>query len=332
MAVGERTDAPAAMDGRDAREARDAMAAMDTMATGCAGRTGLSADITVVVLTYNRRECLRGTLARLLALPERPPVIVIDNASTDGTHEMVRRDFPSVLVLPMQRNLGAAARNVGAGWATTPYVAFCDDDCWWAPGSLRRVVDLFARHPQVAALTARVLVGAQQRTDPASERMAASPLPSASLPGHAVLGLLAGATAFRTEAFRAAGGYHPRFFIGGEETLLALDLAARGWRLVYAPELVVHHHPSPTRDGRQRQWLLSRNAIWSAWLRLPWRAALGETRQELPRLARLHGWRGLASLVRGLPWVWRERRVAPDEVLAWWERLRDFERIHAMRG
>ncbi|MBF6991760.1 glycosyltransferase family 2 protein [Cupriavidus sp. IK-TO18] len=277
---------------------------------------GASLDISVVVLTHNRRDTVRHALRQLSALPERPPLVVVDNASDDGTSAMVRDEFPHATLLRCQRNLGAAGRNLGARWARTPYVAFCDDDCWWTPGSLATACAMFRDHPRVAALTARILVGECAREDPACARMADSPLPSAMLPGRAILGLMAGATAFRTEAFRQAGGYHPRFFIGGEETLLALDLAASGWHLVYAPQLVVHHHPSPLRDGGRRRSLLARNAVWAAWLRLPWRMALEETAAELPGLLRSQGWRGIAEVLKGMAWVMRERRVIPRELAA----------------
>ena len=72
------------------------------------------------------------------------------------------------------------------------------------------------------------------------------PLPARGpLPGKPLLGFLAGALVVRRTAFLEAGGFDPRFFIGGEEQLLAIELAVRGWTLCYVPQLVVHHHPSP---------------------------------------------------------------------------------------
>lgn len=298
---------------------RDADAARDTRKAGDEAdeRDQRDSRVSVVVLTHNRREWLHATLLRLRELPERPPVAVVDNGSEDGTAQMVRRDFCDFALLRVPMNLGAAARNIGANWARTRYVAFCDDDTWWHPGALSLAADILDDHPDVGAMTARLMVlrdGGRLEVDPTSEVMASSPLPSDGLPGRAILGLLAGATIFRTSAFRAAGGYHPRLFIGGEETLLALDLASRGWQLMYSPEVLAYHHPCPIRSHRQRRRLMARNAIWSAWLRLPAGAALRETVHNFPALLREGGLTGCVELTTAVPWILRERRVIPASV------------------
>jgi len=63
-------------------------------------------------------------------LPERPPVIVVANDSSDGTCEAIHRRHPSVVLIEEGRNFGGARRNIGAELAETPYVAFSDDDSW----------------------------------------------------------------------------------------------------------------------------------------------------------------------------------------------------------
>ncbi|WKB51182.1 glycosyltransferase family 2 protein [Eleftheria terrae] len=273
--------------------------------------------ISLVVLTHNRAATLLHTLAQLSTLPEQVPIIVVDNASGDDTATQVARHFPSVTLVRCRSNLGAAGRNAGVEQVRTPYVAFCDDDVWWAPGALRRAADLLDRHPRVAAIAARVLVGPQQREDPTCRLMADSPLDASGLPGPGLIGFMAGTVAMRSDAFRAVGGYQPRLFLGGEERLLGLDLASRGWQMSYAADVVCHHHPSPQRDTPGRRRLLARNALWIAWLRLPWSSLLHETR----RVAREAAAAGLLftvlrDAVRGLPWILRERRVLPAEVEA----------------
>lgn len=274
--------------------------------------------VSVVVLTHNRKQELLRTLGRLAALPEKPPITVVDNGSTDGTENQVRKAFPRVRVQRLIGNIGAAGRNLGARQARTEYLAFCDDDTWWAPGSLARAVEILDAHPTLAVVTARVLVGPEEREDPASKIMAASPLPNPSgLPGKRVAGLMAGACVVRRLPFLLAGGYEARFFIGGEERLLALDLMAAGWQLAYVPELVVHHHPSLHRDPLERQQLLLRNALWCAWLRRPvvsaWRESKARVVQVVRRGNRHVLW-GLAWALAGLPWVLRRRRVIPPLV------------------
>lgn len=269
--------------------------------------------VAVVMITYNRRAEVLTSLGHLTALPECPRLVVVDNGSGDGTAEAIAYAFPQVEVLPAGGNLGAAARNLGVRRVETPYVALCDDDVWWQPGALARAADTFDAHPRLAVATARVLVGPHEVEDPICAELEQSPLPrEAGMPGPPLLGFLAGASMVRRSAFLAAGGFEPRFFIGGEEELLAVDLAAAGWWLCYLPQLVVHHHPSPQRDGSSRRWHLLRNALWSAWLRRPLASALRKTGRLLRDAPKTReSGRGLVAALAGLPWVLRQRRVIP---------------------
>ncbi|HTJ27447.1 MAG TPA: glycosyltransferase family 2 protein [Candidatus Limnocylindria bacterium] len=275
-------------------------------------------DCTIVLATNNRRDALDETLTKLGALPERPPVIVVDNASTDGTAPLVKRRHPEVRVMRLSENIGAAARTEGVRRASTSYVAFCDDDCSWRPGAIERAVSLLDQHREVALLCARVLVRAEH-VDEACELMAASPLPKRSAcPGSAIASFMAGASVVRRDAFLAAGGYHQRYHIGAEESLLALDLLADGWEMIYSDDLVVDHYPAAAgRAPERRRRLVMRNRLWTTWLRrswgAAWRATFGlvrqGTRDPVARAA-------LGDAVRGLPWVLRERRPVDPQVEA----------------
>ncbi|MFF8672857.1 glycosyltransferase family 2 protein [Streptomyces sp. NPDC015242] len=271
---------------------------------------------TVVVITHNRRQELLRTLDRLAELPERPPVIVTDNGSTDGTADAVARHHPWVRLLRPGRNLGAVGRNLAIRQVTTPYVAFCDDDSWWAPGALAGAADLLDRHPALGSVTARIVVEPGGTDDPIVEELRNSPVPGPSwLPGPALGSFLAAATVLRADAFRAAGGFHPRLWLGGEEELLAADLAADGWWLTYADHLAVHHHPSVARDATLRRSHGIRNTLWFTWLRRPAGPALRRTAHLARTVPRdTASLRAFAEAAAALPWVLRERRVLPREV------------------
>ncbi len=285
----------------------------------------------VVIATRNRSDELLTTLGHLRALPEKPRVIVVDNGSTDGTPEAVSRRFPEVEVVSLADNLGAAARNVGVRHLSTPYVAFSDDDSWWAPGALSRAADLFDSHPRLGLLAARILVGPEEREDPVCAEMQRSPLSrEVDLPGPTVLGFVACAAIVRCSAYLEAGGFEPRTFIGGEEDLLAADLAAYGWGLSYVKDVVAHHHPSAVRDARARRIATVRNALWFAWLRRSAGTAAHHTLRTFAQaLHDAEARSGLLQAMRGVPWVLRERRVVPDRVE---NQLRMLDRERGLRA
>lgn len=273
--------------------------------------SGASPRVTTVIMTRDRWPDLRRSLAQ-----HERPVILVDNGSSDGTPELVAEHFPHIEVVALGGNLGAVARNVGVERARTPYVAFADDDSWWAPGSLTKAADVLDAHPRLALLAARVLVGPEERPDPVVRAMTDSPLtlqPGAA--GPPVLGFLACGAVVHREAFLEVGGFDDVVFFFGEEERLALDLAAAGWELSYVGSVVAHHHPSPARQTLDRQARAVRNRFLTAVLRRPWpvvaRAVLDDLRHQ-GRAARL----GLRRALPALPQALRRRKLLPARVEA----------------
>jgi GT2 family glycosyltransferase len=267
--------------------------------------------ITVVLLTYNCAHRLGRILDEVLALGV--PVVAVDNGSHDETAQVLA-ERSDVQVIRLARNIGAAGRNAGAAAARTPYVAFCDDDGWYEKEGLALACDLLDQHPSVGLINARIVVGPREDLDPISAEMAATPLADTEgLPGLPILGFMAGAVVVRTSAFREAGGYDVRFFMGGEEETLALPLARQGWRLRYVPEVVVHHYPSMSNAGNLRAYGMS-NTILNAWLHRRTRSALRWTAFVLVDTPKTADYvRGVVRVARNLTWVLRERRpLAPD--------------------
>jgi GT2 family glycosyltransferase len=277
--------------------------------------TNRAADVTVVVMSRDRRTDLLATLPR-----HEAPVILVDNASTDGTVEAVRGSLPAVTVLPMERNVGSYARTVGVEHAGTDFVAFADDDSWWAPGDLARAAEIMRAHPRLAVLNARILVGPEERLDPACAEMADSPLDSADLPGPALLGFVACGAMVRTEPFLAAGGFDPVVRFPGEEERLSLDLAAAGWGMAYVDSVTVHHHPSTRRHAPEQR----RTAIWrSRFLTALMRRPLAEVGSVIVQAVRTGAPErlGLLHAVPDLPGAVVRRRPLPAGVRADLRRL-----------
>jgi len=277
-----------------------------------------TAPVTIVVITHNRREEALGTLAKLTSLPSRPPIIVVDNASRDGTASAIEARFPGVELIRSERNLGAAGRNVGALAARTPYVAFSDDDSWWAPGSLGRAASRLRAFPRLAVVAARILVGPRMVLDPTCRLMASSVLyRDADLPGVPILGFVACGAVVHRDRFLDAGGFPARFHVGGEEAAVSLALARRGWGLSYLDDVVAFHVPSSSRDHAGRREAMIRNELWVAWeyrtaavaLAVTKRAARTALRDPIAR-------RALIAAARSFPEVIRRRDPVPAELEA----------------
>lgn len=249
------------------------------------------------------------------------PIIVVDNASRDGSVHAANRiaagSAGRVTVVPLDRNAGAVARNVGVARSATPYVAFCDDDSWWSPESTTLAEEIFDGYPSVAVLAARTVMWPQERDDPFVAELADSRLGrDPGLPGPSILGFQSCSALVRTAAFEAVGGFSPILHFRGEESLLAWDLAAAGWDLCFCRALVAYHQPSPMRSQTRVQHArVLRNELLAACLRRP--------ADRYARAAAALVWaaahdtahaKALGEAAVALPAVLRARRRLPDSV------------------
>ncbi|MBR7825009.1 glycosyltransferase [Actinospica sp. MGRD01-02] len=166
-----------------------------------AGSTALRT--TVVIATRDRAAELCAALERLEALPERPAVTVVDNASADGTLRRVGHRFPFVRLIGLPEDRGASARTIGARLARTPWIAFCDDGSWWSADALARAARYLARSPRLAlvAACAKKMAEPGGPADPAPRGPAAGPLPGG--PGASGPGAFGGGAS----SPRASGGW-----------------------------------------------------------------------------------------------------------------------------
>jgi N-acetylglucosaminyl-diphospho-decaprenol L-rhamnosyltransferase len=213
----------------------------------------------VIVVTYNSRNCIRGTLESLRQAYDQGLVkcIVVDNASRDGTADVVAVEYPWVELVRSPVNLGyARGLNLGLQSVQTPYVLFSNADARLSPAGLATLVSFLESHPD-AGMAAPALVG------PNNERARAGGLPTpwgeiaraAGRMGGArgKREVVPGAAAFpadwlcgaiflaRTALMDRLGGLDPRFFLYFEETDLCRRVLQCGMTLWAVGEVVAHH-------------------------------------------------------------------------------------------
>jgi len=283
--------------------------------------------------TRNRIDRTVDTVERLLDLPEGWPVIIVDDASTDGTSQRLSDRFGSRLtVLTLAECHGSGARTLGAEAASSEFVAFADDDSWGEPGALELATKAFDWDPDLALIAATVRVEPSGRLDPIVDAFNDSPLARSAL-GPEVLGFLACGAVVRRDAFLSVGGFGTLLGVGGEEELLALDLRSAGWRLVHVPEVIAHHAPA-VGDGRNdRAVRQARNALIVVWLRRPIRRCIEDTTRMARRALRDPvARRALLGVARVTPQLALLRHRVPCQVEAEVRRLEQWTSERVSRG
>jgi hypothetical protein len=224
-------------------------------------------DVTVCIANWNCRELLRACLESLHDQPQgvRVETVVVDNASTDGTADMVAREFPEVVLIRNAENVGfSKASNAAAGQARGRYLFFLNNDTVIPAGALRCLVAFADDHPEVGMIgprlrdgrgrpqisyrrrpTARALLhrtallrwtGFCRRASRRYRRADFNPLECRPVE------VLAGAAVFLPrEAFVAAGQWDEGFAFGGEDVDLCLRVG-RDRKVVYLPDVELTHY------------------------------------------------------------------------------------------
>jgi GT2 family glycosyltransferase len=279
-----------------------------------------SQDISIIVVTYNRVKQLQNTLAMLTQFHRGSPVIVVDNASTDGTVPLLCNEFPHIQFVRLDENRGTGARTIGVSLSRTPFVAFNDDDSWLEKDALSKAAELFDANPKLGLIAACVLVGEEQKLDPVCVEVQNSPLkkPNPASFGIPVLGFLACGSIVRKEAFLEVSGFEERFGIGGEEQMLAVDLAVAGWEVSYFNEIVAFHYPQVIGERAGRKQTMIRNDLWLAWLRRPIHVIVSKTMWVIKdSFSSLECKKALIAAIKGIPWVIRKRRRVTPWIEKW---------------
>src|SRR5579862_8576824 len=117
-----------------------------------------NSETTIVVVSYNCRDALLQCLSKLATQDDCLPIIVVDNASTDGSADMVARDFPKTQLIKNAENRGfAAACNQGVRACATSFILLLNPDTLLPMAELKKLLDIMAARPDVGACGPRIL-------------------------------------------------------------------------------------------------------------------------------------------------------------------------------
>ncbi|QFZ23222.1 glycosyltransferase [Saccharothrix syringae] len=240
---------------------------------------GTLPDVSVVVVNYRGAEdtttCLRALYGELDYPADKLQVVVVDNASGDGSAERIRAAEPRAEVVEAPANLGfAGGCNLGVEHARGTVVAFLNNDARPHRDWLRAAVRVLRAEPSVGAVASKVLDWEGGSIDFVDggltwfgmgyKRHAGQPDDGSHDAPRDVLFGTGSALVARASVFRELGGFDDRFFMFYEDVDLGWRMNLRGWRVRYEPASLTYHrhHASMSQvDSSRELYLLERNAL-----------------------------------------------------------------------
>jgi len=227
--------------------------------------------LSAVVVTFRQRElareCLDSVTAALARVEGETELIVVDNASRDGTVEMVQREFPSARLIVNETNLGFAPALVAAtACARGRWLATINSDVTLGPDALRRMLTAGESGERIGSVCAQMrFVRSPDVINSAGlevDRLGLAGLDVGTEPTE-VFGSCAGAAIFRSSMLAEVGGFDPTFFAYLEDADLAWRARVAGWRALYQPQAIaLHHHSSSLGHGSElKYFLVGRNRV-----------------------------------------------------------------------
>lgn len=271
--------------------------------------------------TRNRKDDLRVCLASVRQQNVPLEIIVIDDASSDGTAELVRTEFAEARLVVHARNQGyIRGRNEAAALATGDVIVSIDDDAAFSsPDIVSRTLTLFDDE--------RIAAVAIPYIDVNRDRIVNQLAPDAAAP-YVVSSYIGTAHAIRRTTFLELHGYREELFHQGEESDLCIRLLAAGYVVRLGLGEPIHHFESPRRDFRRMDHFGPRNAVLFAWQNVPFPRLLMQLPMTVAGLLTLtlnpsRLATRLAGIAGGLRACLRvERSPVSDSAFRLWRRLR----------
>lgn len=214
--------------------------------------------VSVIIVNFNGKRFLGPCLDSLEAQTYRDfEVLLVDNASSDGSVAYVEERYPKVRVFPQRSNTGfSAGNNIGIEHSRGDLTALLNNDTEVDPNWLAELVSAIGQDERIGSCASRILLyddhtladacGDYYTAEGAADKIGhLQPADEYEQPRE-VFAACAGAAIYRSSMLKELGGFDEDFFIVHEDSDLSFRAQLMGYRCVYVPTAVVYHHLSAT--------------------------------------------------------------------------------------
>lgn len=297
--------------------------------------------VSVVIVTWNRKDDLLETIASVYdQVYQNVEIVVVDNASTDGTIDALRQSYPSVRIVALEKNLGASGgRNPGITAAQGEIVFLLDSDASLDRNTLAHVVRKFQANPEIGVIYCKIVNAYTKRLDDIGGGWSFTEKDKADqdLEFYSY-SFSEGGSAIRKQVFEKAGLFWNFLFFGFEGEELSLRVWDAGYKILYYPTALVYHRVSPSErvQGAKRLYFNLRNMLYIFLVRYPWWMVaifaplkIGTSLVQGVRGRCIPQFLGaLLDVVRHMPYLLAERQPIRNETaLAYMRLLREHGRL-----
>ena len=270
----------------------------------------------VVIPNWNGLRFLKTCLDALRAQTfDDVEVILVDNASSDGSQGFVKTEYPHIHLIELESNLGfTGACNIGMGAATGAYIALLNNDTEVQSDWVAQVVKAFLDHPDAGIIASKMLLFDQRDRfhtagdfftidGRAGNRGAWEKDLGQYDRGDYVFSACGGSAAYRQSMLMETGALDNDFFFLLEDVDLAWRAQLAGFKVWYEPRAIVFHHLSATGGGVTASYHDGRNGIWLILKNMPASLLRKYARLILARQFKLmwgsaRAWRGREARAR----------------------------------
>lgn len=241
--------------------------------------------ISVVIPNYNGKRFLKESLSSIINQNYNfLDVIIVDNASHDGSVEYLEENYPEVTIIQNYENLGfAAAVNSGIKASTTEYIFLVNNDVELDPNCISNLVECIEKNDKIFAVNSKMIqYHDREKMDDAGDeytilgwtkRVGYNKSPDKYLKSREIFSACAGAALYKKNILDEIGYFDEKFFAYLEDLDISYRARIHGYQIQYCPQAIVYHIGSGTSGSQYNEFkikLSARNNIYVPYKNMPW--------------------------------------------------------------